>query len=253
LEQTKASIELVNRKIARIKAESDLTVARNRLSATWGSQAPQFLEAAGSLDRIEEIPPFDALEALIDQNPEIARWAGEMERRLAELALERAERMFDLTLSAGVKRFEASEDHAFTMGINLPLPLLNRNQGGVREARYRLKQNEYRAADAKIRTAIALITSYETLASARAEAGALKNEAVPSARLAFDAARNGYRQGKFGYLEVLDAERTFSETNARLLDALGRYHRAVAVVESLIGARLDTVVEERSNELEERQ
>ncbi len=252
LERTKASIELVNRKIARMTARSDLTITRRRLAATWGGQAPQFLEATGLLDEVGDIPPFDVLELFIDQNPQVARWAEEMEHRLAELARERAQRMFDLTLSAGVRRFEGIDGYGFTIGVGLPLPLFDRNQGGVREAGYRLAQTGQRAADAKTRITTALVESYEALTSARMEALALQNEVVPSARSSIEAARDGYRQGKFGYLEVLDSEHTLAETNARLLDALGRYHRAVTVVESLVGTKLETVINEGSTELEER-
>jgi cobalt-zinc-cadmium efflux system outer membrane protein len=97
-----------------------------------------------------------------------------------------------------------------------------------------------------LRITTALRESYEALVSARAEALILQNEVVPAAEQAFEAARNGYRQGKFGYLDVLDSQRTFAEANARLLDALARYHRAVALVESLVGTRLDSFFEDKS-------
>jgi cobalt-zinc-cadmium efflux system outer membrane protein len=174
-----------------------------------------------------------------------------MEQRLAALALERAERIFDLTLSAGVKRFEESDDYAFTLGMSLPIPLFDRNQGGVREARYRFAQTEHQKRAARVRITTALVESYEALAGARAEALALENEIVPAAGRAFEAARSGYRQGKFGYLEVLDAQRTFAEANARLLDAQARYHRAAALVESLSGTSLDSLLKESSTQLEE--
>jgi cobalt-zinc-cadmium efflux system outer membrane protein len=252
LEETKASIERVNRRIARTNAATDLRIARERLASMWGVNKALFREAAGSLDVLEDIPSYDALETLIDRNPGIARWAGEMEQRLAELSMARAQRMFDITLSAGVKRFEESDDYAFTVSAGIPLPVFDRNQGGAREASYRMKQAEHRETDARIQIRTALLEWYETMAGARVEALALRDEVVPAARLAIDAARSGYRQGKFGYLEVLDAERTFAETNLRLIEALGRYHRAVAAVESLIGIRLDTVTGESAEQMEER-
>jgi cobalt-zinc-cadmium efflux system outer membrane protein len=133
----------------------------------------------------------------------------------------------------------------------MPLPVFDRNQGGVREAQYSMKQAEHREADTRVRVRTALLQWYNTMAGAHMESLALRNEVVPASRRALDAARDGYRQGKFGYLEVLDAERTFAESNLRLLDALGRYHRAVAVVESLIGTRLKTVTGEGASQMEE--
>ena len=251
LEEIKASIELANIKIDLTNAKSDLNVARKRLAAVWGGTRPKFTAAAGTLDRIGEIPPLETLETLIHKNPAVARWAGEMEHRLAELALERAQRMFDLTLSAGVKRFEESDDYAFTMSMSLPIPIFDRNQGGVLEARYRLAQTDHQTNAARVRITAALSESYEALASARSEALALGEEVVPAAGQAIESARYGYRQGKFGYLEVLDAQHTFATANAHLLDALARYHRAVALVESLVGIKLDSLLEDRSSQLEE--
>lgn len=253
LEETKASIELADKKIDLTNARSNLVVARKRLASTWGSPSPQFATAAGTLNQVKAIPTLDALETLVHKNPALTRWAGEMEQRLAELALERAERIFDLTLSAGVKRFEESDDYAFTVGMSLPIPVFDRNQGGVREARYRVARTEHQKKAARMRITTALTESYEALASARAEALALENEVLPAAGRAFEAARRGYRQGKFGYLEVLDAQRTFAQANARLLDARARYHRAVALVESLVGTRLDAILEDDSSQLEGQQ
>ncbi len=251
LEETKASIELANRKIELAKIKSNLHVARKRLAATWGSTAPRFIKVTGAIEQVREVPHLEAIEAHIQMNPDVARWAVEMEHRLAELALERARRVFDLTLSMGVQRFTESDDYAFTFGFSLPVPLFDRNQGSVREARYRLAQVEQKTKNAEVRAVTALAESYEALVSAHAEALGLKNEVIPAAGRAFEAARDGYQRGKFGYLEVLDAQRTFSEANARLLDTLARYHRAVAVVESLIGTGLESLPEVEPTQLEE--
>jgi cobalt-zinc-cadmium efflux system outer membrane protein len=252
LEETKASIELANRKIELTNSKSNLRIARQRLAATWGSILPRFSHAGGSIDQVAGIPSFEAVQALVHDNPQIARWTGEMEHRLAELALERAKRIFDLTLTAGVTQYAESDDVAFSFGLSMPLPIFDRNQGGVREAGYRSAQVEQQTKNAEVRIVNALVESYEALAGARIEALALQNEVVPAAGRAFEAARDGYQQGKFGYLEVLDAQRTFSEANAGLLDALAQYHKAIAVVESLIGTRLESVPVTTSTQMEEK-
>lgn len=48
---------------------------------------------------------------------------------------------------------------------------------------------------------------------------ALRTNVLPAAQRAFEAATEGYRQGKFGYLEVLDAQRTLFDTRGRYLTA----------------------------------
>jgi cobalt-zinc-cadmium efflux system outer membrane protein len=241
LEKTKAGVELASSKIELAKAQSELRSARTRLAAMWGDVAPRFTEVAGSLESIAEPPSLRAIQAVLHRNPEIARWAQEMEQRLAALAVEKAARVPDLTVGFGVKRSEENDDYALVLGVGIPLQVFDRNQGGIREARYRLAQMQHEKRGAEVRAASALTGSYEVLRIARAEALSLKSDVVPAAVQAFEAAREGYRLGRFGYLDVLDAQRTLFESRAGLIDALARYHRAVAVVESLIGTPLDSL------------
>ena len=94
---------------------------------------------------------------------------------------------------------------------------------------------------AGLRVHARLGATYQTLAAAHAAARTLKVDVLPGAQRIFDSAREGYRQGKFGYLDVLDAQRTLFEAKARHLDALERYHQTAVEVERLVGQALDTV------------
>jgi len=248
LEKIKADVELANNEVELNKVGSELRSARKRLASTWGSTTPLFSRAVGVIDRVSEIPIYESVQAHLSQNPDVARLAQEMERRLAALALARARRVPDLTVGIGVQRFEETNDHALTFGLGLPLPLFDRNQGGVLEARYRLAQLRHERESAEVQTSTALAESYEILIAARAEALGLKNEVVPGSTKAFDAAQEGYQQGKFNYLEVLDAQRTMFEARSRLLGALAQYHRSVAIVESLIGTKLASLQNEKERE-----
>ena len=69
----------------------------------------------------------------------------------------------------------------------------------------------------------------------------MKAQVLPGAQSAFEAASKGYRLGKFGLLDVLDAQRTLFGAKAQYLRALTDYHQSVAQVEGLIGERLEAV------------
>ena len=57
----------------------------------------------------------------------------------------------------------------------------------------------------------------------------------PEAVQAFEAAQEGYRQGKFSYLMVLDAQRTLFELKQQYIDTLADYHTSRAALERLVG------------------
>jgi cobalt-zinc-cadmium efflux system outer membrane protein len=176
------------------------------------------------LDAVAPIPSAEQLVERIIQNPEIARWVTEIEQRQATVELEMARRIPDPTIGGGFRHARETGDNALVLEFSIPLPVFDRNQGGFLEARYRLAKagEERRAAEAQVRTALA--EAYGTLSSAFIEATGLRNDVLPGAQQAFDAESEGYRQGKFGFLDVLDAQRTLFEARGQYIEALAAYH-----------------------------
>ena len=120
----------------------------------------------------------------------------------------------------------------------MPLPLFDRNQGRVLETRYELAR-----AGAQQRAAEATMSNELTRAYADAESSTfamrtLKDETLPAARSAFQAAQDAFRTGKSDYLDVLDAERTLVEVERQLIDAHESFHASVASLEGLTAAPL---------------
>jgi cobalt-zinc-cadmium efflux system outer membrane protein len=89
-----------------------------------------------------------------------------------------------------------------------------------------------------VETKAALIASYQVLIGSHAEALSLKEDVLPAARKVFEAAHVGYETGKFGYLDVLDAQQTLFEVSMQYVDALGAYHTALAGAKRLAGWEL---------------
>ncbi len=241
VEKTKAKVALASARIEQKQAHQRLVSTRKQLAAIWGSISPVFEGASGQLDVTFPIPSESELMSLLAQNPDLARWAVEMERRRAALELEKANAITDPTIFGGTQRFKETDDTAVVFGLSIPVPVFNRNQGNILEARYNLAKarGQQRAVEANLYAVLA--DAYQALSSAFIEATDLKNEVLPGAQSAFDTARQGYREGKFDYLMVLDAQRTFFYAKARYIESLAAYHRARADVERLIGQRIDTV------------
>ncbi|MGH2769420.1 MAG: TolC family protein, partial [Actinomycetota bacterium] len=235
VEETRARVTLASVKIEQARAALELEATRKRLAATWGSTIPRFQSAQGKLDQVLPIPTLEGLIRRLTQNPDLARWAAELAQRQAAIDLEESRAVPDLTVSLGVTQFTDTDDSALVAGVSIPLPVLNRNQGNIEAAHQRLTKamEERRAAEVLITTA--LNSAYQSLAAAHAEVTTLRQEVLPGAQSAFEAVSRGYRLGKFGFLDVLDAQRTLFGAKAQYLRALASYHQAVAEVERLIG------------------
>jgi cobalt-zinc-cadmium efflux system outer membrane protein len=238
IEETNAQIALSNVQIKRQRVIRYLESARNNLAATWGSTTPDFKQVTGEIETVSSPPPFDQLLNEVSQNPDIARWKTEVEQREAALEVARADRIPDLTLGAGIKYLNESDDETYLMALSLPIPFFNRNQGGVLEAAYNVSRTKEEAAAAEIKVTTALHETYQNLLSAFDEVSTLRTIVLPGAHTSFNAAREGYREGKFSYLIVLDAQRTLIETEQEYVNALVEYHKSQSLLERLVAQEL---------------
>jgi cobalt-zinc-cadmium efflux system outer membrane protein len=66
----------------------------------------------------------------------------------------------------------------------------------------------------------------------------LKETVLPAAQLAFAAGEKGYQEGKFGFLEVLDAQRTLFDAKSQYVEAAAQYQKFKTLLERLIGQEL---------------
>lgn len=240
VEETKARLVQASAQIELEQAEREGVSARRALGALWAAHDPRFEKAVGDLDEIIPLPGYEQLAGRVRENPELARWASEIERRRALVDGERAKAVPDVTITAGVTRFSQFDDRAYMLGISVPLPLFDGNRGGILEASRRLDKaaDEQRAAQSRVLAALA--QAHQRLAAIEKEITALRSILLPGAQSAFDAANKGYQLGKFGFLDVLDAQRTLFQMRTQHLRALGDYQRGVSEIERLVGGPLSS-------------
>lgn len=239
IEETRAGVAAASVRVELARARRALEAGRTRLALLWGASTPAFTAVEGTLQRDPAPPPpFGVLAAGIEQNPELARWTAEVLQREAAVAVERSKAVPDVSVFAGYRRFTRVAAGAVVAGASIPLPLFDRNRGGIQEAQARAARafEERRAAGSRV--AAALAGAYAALASAYDEVTTLRSAVLPGSQQAFDAVSEGYRLGRFDYLDVLESQRTLIGAGTQYLRALADYHRAAASVERLIGAPL---------------
>lgn len=115
---------------------------------------------------------------------------------------------------------EAGGDTAFLLGLSVPLPVFDRNQGNILRAGAELGRAEAEAERGRLYLDVALADAGRRLEQAWRAADALRRIALPAAREAAAAAREGYAAGKFSLLEVLDAQRALTELREQINAAL---------------------------------
>lgn len=235
VEEAKAKVALSSTKIELEKAEREQFSTKQDLASYWGSNEANYEKVEGNFDAVIAMPDYEQMVKIVMRNPNLARWIDEIKLRQAIINLEKSRSIPDLTVQGGIKKFQETDDYGFIVKVSIPIPIFDRNQGNIRESRDRLvkSQKEYKTTSVQILTD--LLRVYQELSSAYIEIKTLEDEVLPNAKLAFDASAEGYKQGKFEYLDVLDAQRTFFSTRLQYLSSLAKYHKTYTELERLTG------------------
>lgn len=245
VEATKAQVAAAGVQIEVVTARGRVEVAREKLNAVMGEARGDRLAVLGDLEAVPPVEPLPALTAQLDDAP-LARIArAEMLRSNAAVSLERARRIPDVTISAGVKRVTTGgvPDNQAVVGVSIPIPLFNTNKGALLEATHKAERANADLDRERTRLRLELTQAYANFEAAAQEAQRLKADILPAARLALDAMSRGYELGKFSFLDVLDAQRTLFQGQSQYVRALAGAHTARADIGRLVGTPLAAVAQ----------
>lgn len=233
VELIRANVAVSSARIEVEQAQRDIAAARGNLAAQWGAKEADFTAVSGDLDQHKEAPSLSSLRERLLGNPDLARWTAEREKREAVLAKEQTLARPDVTLKAGPRMEGRAEDATFVVGFSLPLPLHNRNQGNIAEARANLARLDEEKRGAEARAFAALNAAWQKLSGALQEITILEESVIPGAQDAEKQLTEGYSAGRFTQFEVLDARRTLYAARGQQVRALADYQKARAELDAL--------------------
>lgn len=134
-----------------------------------------------------------------------------------------------------MKRDEVLGENMAVVGVSLPIPLFQQNQGGLLEAVRRADKAQAERQTAYLRHRGQLLQALERFNNARDEAESLQLRVLPAATNAHELASKGYELGKFNILDVLDAQRSLFQIQAQYLRVMLEVHRNAAEIERITG------------------
>lgn len=148
---------------------------------------------------------------------------------------------FDIFLGYGINaevRNElapAPKFGGFEVGVSFPIPLFNRNKGGISAAQSELKQSELRYIAAQNQVRNELIQAFNNFNHTTKKLNLFKAGLVKSAKDALDQKRGEYYRGEIHLIEVLDAQRSYDEILASFYSAIYDKSQALVALESAAG------------------
>ena len=238
VEESKARVAEAGVRVELAQAASEQRNALSRLFALLGRIDAPYTVLEGKAENLPSVPSLADLQPLISSAPGVVLARIEVDRRKALTALEQSKRVPDVTVSVGMQRSNETQRNVLLFGVSVPLPVFDRNQGNLLEA-LKLEdkaRDELQAASVRLHSEVA--QGQERLSTITAEVQSLQQDVLPGAKSAYDAATIGFENGKFNFLEVLDAQRTYFAAKSQYLKALGEAHRAAADIDRLLGASM---------------
>jgi cobalt-zinc-cadmium efflux system outer membrane protein len=238
IEEARSEVSVATMEVEQTRREVELDATRKALASSWAGQ-PRFTTLRGQLDEVRPLPSLERISEALEENPDLARWASEVSRREAASDLARAGAIPDVTAGLGVRHFNDTDDAALVFGIEVPLPLFDRNQGARRAAQADANRARAMARATRLEVSRSLIASHSTALAAFENSRAFEERVLPQAKTAYERTQVAYRRGLFRLVDVLDSQRILFDARTEYVNALERYHTARAELERLTGTPLD--------------
>jgi cobalt-zinc-cadmium efflux system outer membrane protein len=214
-------------------------LACQQLSALWASPEPDFDTVAGDLPNPSaEIPPLDSLSSEISSHPLIEAAVAGLSSANARLSLEEKKRRPDLTAEFGYRRDSTVADNALVLGFSVPLPLFNRNRGGIAEAEASIDQKRAMVFHAETQLKLRIAAARAQLAAAKMAYDLVQGEMLPAASKQYETLSEGFSLGRIKYLEMLEGRRSLNSVRKQRVEALSAYHIARVELEAITGRKL---------------
>lgn len=250
LEMNLVKVELARSEGARIDVEKTLNQNQAKLCALMGLSLDEHPAIVGAFET--EISIMNNLVDLKQQahgkRPDLKALDAEIGRGDADMILAKAEGIPNLTAGLAVKRDTTAievggiegKDTAYTIGLKLsmPIPLFDRNQAGVQEARAKRNSSENRLLVTTRNIEREVETAYANFLNANKVLSLYRTNIIPQLEENLKLTQEAYRLGEVGILTVIQEQKKFSEVNEGYLTALHNRQTAQVKLESAVAIDL---------------
>ncbi|MGH7166582.1 MAG: TolC family protein [Nitrospiraceae bacterium] len=225
-----------------IQAIQDAEVARADLRVLLRLPAVTQLELTTDLEFHRVDPDITVLRRLaLESRPDIRLRRLAQSQRMADLKLAMAYRYPDVTAMAGYAIQGAQgpdNQQQVGLGLSLPVPLFNRNQGGIAQADVAVKVAEAEVQKTMIQVENQVDLAYVNLLQTRRLVETYLGGVLDDARSTLTIVERAYERGGATILDLLDAARTSRTIQQNYIEALFNYQRNFFLLESAVGREI---------------
>ena len=218
--------------------EVRLANAKRRLASLWGDSEPDFAIVGAELFSLVELPDFARIRTQLEQAPQLQRFLTQGRLREAELELATARGRQNIEVGAGFKHIRETNDIGMVLQFSMPLGVNDQNQGNIQAAREGLAKLDLEEEATRVKIFTELHNAYAQLEQTRNQVTVLRNDILPEARETLELIQDGYRVGRFSYLELVQARQQVLAVENAAVVAATDFHQTLITLETLTGQPL---------------
>lgn len=204
------------------------------------------LEVHGSIvDRAPPPPPLDDLYRIaLNVRPDIISFRLGIQRAEADVKLALANRMPDVYVLYQPYTYQNNQPYglksptSWALGVTVPLPIYNRNQGGIQRARLNVTQTQIQLASLERQLMTDVAQAYHEYQNSMTMVRRMQEEVLPDADNVLKTSYTLYQGGEKDVTYYLNAQRAYNDVVKLYLDTMGRHRQSMLGLNTVIGQRI---------------
>ena len=243
-----AELSLEQARLELARAGTKVSTARRSLAALWNADDDSFT-AIDQNSKRAPLPALSELEAFLPESRAVVSLQYEEARLRSQAAMERAAGRPGLTLSGGIKRLQGDKEKSFLIGLAIPLPFFDRNQGQVRSLQANARAVRLLTDQALVEAEADLKTHYMELSQLRQTYESVQTILLPKAEETYSSLERAYRMGRIPYSSLVEGEGRLLDLHFELNDLALTIIEETVALEQLLGLTFDDILaDEKRNQ-----
>lgn len=229
----RSTVELQEAKLQLETSRNQLTSAWKQLAAVVGQPDLPLQTLRGDIQPKLELDAEMLAQQLLQESPEIFAAVAEQQRAHAQLHRELVEPLPDVDVQSIVQHDNATRAANAALQVSVPIPFCNRNQGAIAEARAKLVAAQYAQQKTELGLKERLAVAWQRYQSALAQVKGFSADdgILNNSRKTLELIRTAYDAGEIGSLDLITAQRVYSQTSLQYVNALSDYWAAKVELE----------------------
>jgi cobalt-zinc-cadmium efflux system outer membrane protein len=204
------------------------------------------IEPRGSIR--DDAPPPPALDELkriaLENRPDVLAFRLGITRAEADVRLAKANALSDVYALWQPYTFQNNAPFglrsqiSWAIGVTVPLPIYNRNQGGILRAKLNVTQSQIQLADLERQVKIDVDKAAQEYDVTKRLVTDLIRQVVPEAFSVLDSAFKRWQQGQTGLLEYFQAQLDYNAVVKQYLDTSVRHRLSMLGLNTAVGERI---------------